>query len=347
MGVVTASMVVTATGDTTWQAQGRLRPMDPARDLKTIADLIADAFADELDERGRAALRELRWMGRLSPFVWWWSQADPSFEDTFNGFVWEVPSPTGKGLQVVGNVSLSRAPGSRHRYILCNIVVQDAYQGQAIGRRLTEAAIAEARDLGGEGVVLQVYQGNLPALQLYTSLGLQEVAAEIELQLEAIQSVAVLDAPGYLLRPWRTADGEAIYQLARSTIPSAQQWLRPVKLGDYQLSGWPRLGQWVAGRLAGQEIYRLTVLRDDQQVAMMAVTAAFRRGDHRLSLLVHPDHAGQVEAALVSRALNMLPAIPPRPIRVTLDKSHTAARKVLRDYGFVEQRVLLTLSKDF
>ena len=73
--------------------QGGLRPMDPTRDLGIVADLIAGAFADELDERGRAALREMRWMARLTPLVWWWSQVDPSFRDAFNGFVWEERSP--------------------------------------------------------------------------------------------------------------------------------------------------------------------------------------------------------------------------------------------------------------
>jgi ribosomal protein S18 acetylase RimI-like enzyme len=339
-------MVVTAT-EATRQVEGRLRRMDPTQDLGTIAHLIADAFADELDDRGRAALRELRWMARLSPFVWWWSQADPSFQDAFNGFVWEVPSPTGKGRQIVGNVSLNQAPGSRQRYIICNVVVQDAYQRQGIGRKLTEAAIVEARELGAEGVVLQVYQDNPTALRLYTGLGFQEAAAETELRLETVQSVAILDAPGYLLRPWRVADGQAACQLARLVMPSAQQWLRPVKAGDYQLSWWTRLGQWLADLMAGREIYRLSMLRDDRLVAVMTVAVALRQRDHQLALLVHPDHAGQVEAALVSRALYMLTAIPPRPVRVTLDKTHTAALKVLRGYGFAEQRTLLTLSKAF
>jgi ribosomal protein S18 acetylase RimI-like enzyme len=339
-------MVVTTT-EATWQPEGGLRHMDPTRDLGSIANLIAGAFALELDDRGRAALRELRWMARLSPFVWWWSQADPSFQDALNGFVWEIPSPTGKGRQIVGNVSLNQAPGSRQRYIICNVVVQDAYQRQGIGRKLTEAAIAKAQELGAEGVVLQVYQDNLPALRLYTSLGFQKAAGETELRLGTVRSVAILDAPGYLFRPWRVADGQAACQLARLTMPSSQQWLRPVKAGDYQFSWWIRLGQWLADLTAGREIYRLSVLRDDRLVAIMTVAVALRRHDHRLALLVHPDHAGQVEPALVSRALYMLTGIPSRPVRVTLDKTHTAALKVLHGYGFAEQRTLLTLSKDF
>jgi len=51
--VVETTMVVKA-AEATSLAVGGLRPMDPTRDLKAIADLVAEAFADEIDERGRA-----------------------------------------------------------------------------------------------------------------------------------------------------------------------------------------------------------------------------------------------------------------------------------------------------
>jgi ribosomal protein S18 acetylase RimI-like enzyme len=339
-------MLVTA-AENAQRAQGRLRAMDPGRDLGVIADLIAHAFVDELDERGRSALRELRWMARLSPMIWWWARADPTFSDSFNGFVWEEPSPTGKGWRIVGNVSLNRAPGNRQRWIICNVVVHEEYQGRGIGRKLTEAAIAEARELGANGVVLQVYQDNHRALRLYTDLGFQEAAGETDLRLETVGSAAFSKAPGYHLRPWQPADGQAAYELARLVTPSVQEWLRPLRADEYRLRWWTRLEQWLADRLAGRQIYRLTALREDRLVAMMTLTVAFRRGDHYLSLLVHPDHAGQVEATLVSRALYMLAAIPSRPVRATVNKDHTATLKVMQQYGFEEKRTLLTLRRDW
>ncbi len=340
-------MVVTTAVEMTDKARGGMRPLDPTRDLNAIADLISEAFADQMDERGRAALRELRWMARLSPLVWWWSQADPSFQDAFNGFVWEEPSAKGRGWQIVGNVNLNRAPGSRRRHIICNVVVQDAYRGRGIGRRLTERAIAEAEALGAQGVVLQVHEDNRPALRLYTDLGFQEATGEIDLWLEGVKSVAILDAPGYGFRAWRPTDGQATYRLAQLATPSVQQWLRPLKADDYRPGWWSRLVQRLVDLMAGRRVYRLNSFQADRLAATMAVTVAFRQGEHRLRMLVHPEHTGQVEASLVSRALHMLAAIPPRPVRVTLSKEHAAALKVLRDYGFQEHRTLLTLWKDF
>jgi ribosomal protein S18 acetylase RimI-like enzyme len=324
-----------------------MRPLDPTRDLKAVAELISQAFADQMDERGRAALRELRWMARLSPLLWWWSQADPGFQDAFNGFVWEEPAARGRGWQVVGNVNLNRAPGSRRRHIICNVVVHDSYRGQGIGRRLTERAIAESEALGAQGVLLQVHEDNRPALRLYTDLGFQEATGETDLRLEVVKSVAILDAPGYRFRAWRPADGQATYQLAQLATPSVQQWLRPLKADDYRPGWWSRLAQELVGFMTGRRVYRLSTFQDDRLVAAMAVTVAFRQGDHRLNMIVHPDHAGLVEASLVSRGLHMLTAIPSRPVRATVTTEHTAALKVLRDYGFQEKRTLLTLWKDF
>jgi ribosomal protein S18 acetylase RimI-like enzyme len=340
-------MAVTATTRITPHTQGSLRPMDPARDLGAISKLIDEAFADEIDERGRAAIREMRWMARMSPLVSWWAQADPSFQDAFNGFVWEVPLPGSKGVQIVGNVSLNRAPGSYQRRIICNVVVQKAYQGQGIGRRLTEAALNEAQAKGAEGAILQVYQDNHRAYQLYTDLGFREAAGEVELRLEVPQPVGLVGAPGFQVRAWQPSDGQAAFEVAQLATPSPQHWIRPVRAENYRLGWWVRLRQHVANLWQGKRVYRLVALKEDRLVAMTSVIAAFRRDDHCLEMLVHPDHRGQIERSLASRALYMLSAISPRPIRTTLFKDHKAALRVLRAYGFEEKRTLLTLRQDF
>jgi ribosomal protein S18 acetylase RimI-like enzyme len=339
-------MVVTAVDEA--QEQGGLRPMDPTRDLGIVANLIASAFADELDERGQAALREMRWMARLTPLVWWWSQADPSFRDAFNGFVWEEPAPgTGGSRQIVGNVNLNRAPGNRNRWIICNVVVLDEYRGRGIGRRLMEAAIDEAEQIGASGVVLQVHRDNPRALGLYTDMGFREASGEVDLQLDQVGSVAFLDAPGYEIRRWSPADGQAVLELARHAIPDTQQWIRPVRAEEYRLDWLLRLGRWISDLASGRRSYRLTALKDGKLVATMVVTAVNRGDAHRLVLLVHPNHRGNVEAAIVSRALYMLASAPQRPVKIAASVEAESTLKALRDYGFKEQRTLLTLRKDF
>lgn len=327
---------------------GRLRPLDPARDLGTIADLIAQAFSDELDRQGQAAIRELRWMARLSPLVWWWAQADPSFRETYNGFVWEEPAE-GRGRPVVvGNANLSRSPGSRHHWVIANVVVRPDQRRRGIARQLLEATITEARQQEAEGVVLQVYRDNWPALHLYTDLGFQEVAGETELEARSIPPAAVVDTLGYRIRPWRPADGQVGYELAIQAIHPAQQWLRPVRPGDYQLDWIARAGQRLAEVLGGRRIVRLVAEADgvppSEMAAVLTVDMAVRDDTHRLSLLIKPRHRGQVEEALVGHALTMLAVAPPRPVLIKVPLDHVAAIRVLGDHGFRERRTLLTLS---
>jgi len=340
-------MAVKRSAQTSSWTRGRLRPMDPARDLGTITDLIADAFSHELDVRGQAALREMRRLARWWPFVWWWARADPTFNEAFCGFVWEEPPSEGKKSQVVGNVSLNRAPGSRKHWIICNVVVQEQHRGKGIGRSLIQAAVDEAQDLGAAAAVLQVYKDNHVALQLYNELGFHGTSGETDLRLEKVGTVAVLDAAGYRFRMWQAIDGKAGVELARLVTPPSQQWLRPLQVNAYQLDWLTRVGQWLADLFATRRTYRLVALNQNRLVAVMTVTAAFRQGEHSLALLVHPDHVGRVEAALISRALHMLAAAPPKPVKTTIGTGHDSILKALRGYGFEEQGTLLTLSKEF
>jgi ribosomal protein S18 acetylase RimI-like enzyme len=345
--VVRAVMVIATAAQAPLATRGSIRPMDPAHDLGNIADLIASAFAGELDDRGQAALREMRWLSRLWPFVWWWAQADPAFHEAFNGFVWEETGPGEQKAQILGNVSLNRAPGNRQRWIICNVVVEEERRGQGIGRRLTETAISEARDIGAAGVVLQVHQDNSPAYQLYTNLGFQPVTGETELQLDTVHNVARLSAPGYGFRPWRAADGTAALELAQTVTPDCEQWLRPIRADQYKRDWWTRSWQWFTGLLATKRTYHLVAVQEERLAALMTVTASFGSDDHQLRVLIHPDHRGMVEGALISHALHLLAAATPKPVRATVNQDAGSTMQALRTYGFQELRTLLTLSKDF
>jgi hypothetical protein len=159
--------------------------------------------------------------------------------------------------------------------------------------------------------------------------------------------VALLDAPGYNLRAWQPSDGQATLRLAKRSVPVVLQWLRPLKAAEYQPDWLNRLGQRLGDLLAGRRSLRLCTQHEGEVVGSMTVTAALRSGNHKLEMLIHPDHAGSVEPALISRALHVLASAPPKPIGITIFKEPDASLKVLRDYGFEVRRTLLTQRKDF
>jgi len=349
-------MVVTATTENKQAARGRVRRLDPTRDMGAIAQLIDTAFGGDMDRQGRAALRDMRWMSRLSPLVWWWAQADPSFRETYNGFVWEEveggrpqrAAPTGREGRgtVVGNANLMISPGSRYRWVICNVVVREDYRRQGIARRLMEETVEEARRQGAEEAVLQVYQDNLPALRLYTDLGFQQLSGEMGLHLAAVEAVEAVDAPGYELRPYQpfSAGGRAAYDLANLAVPTAQQWLKPVRVMEYEPDWGTRVGGRLADLVAGRRSYRLMAFKGTEPAALLSIEASLRRQMHSLKLLIHPKHRGQLEPMLVSRALSMLAGLPGKGVQATVFTDHSGAIQALGQYGFREKRTLLTMS---
>lgn len=78
--------------------------------------------------------------------------------------------------QVVGWIDITRFgnPRMAHRGGLGMGVHKDL-RGQGIGKRLLEAALAHAKDVGLEKVELQVYTDNGPAIKLYDNAGFERV----------------------------------------------------------------------------------------------------------------------------------------------------------------------------
>jgi hypothetical protein len=228
-------------------------------------------------------------------------------------------------------------------------VVKDGYRGRGIGRTLTEAAVFEAWDRGAEGILLQVYRDNPPALKLYADLGFQEVAGQMSLSLETTgqaplpEPVVVPDAAGYDLRAWRPEDGAAAYELAGLATPPVLQWLAPVRHGEYSLGWWKRLEQQLGNLFTGRRTCRLVVYRHKRLIAMLTTATAPQSDASQLRLLVHPDHTGQVEEVLVDRGLRLLASAPSKPVTAEVDVRYKHTLDVLRRYGFRELRTLLTL----
>jgi hypothetical protein len=112
------------------------------------------------------------------------------------------------------------------------------------------------------------------------------------------------------------------------------------------LSWWQRAAAAAGGWMTGRHTSRQVATRHQSLVAMAAANAPPHGADlHRLTLLVHPDHRGQVEEALISRALAGLDGAKAGAIRTTVDQDDETSLRGLRARGFVEERTLLTLQR--
>lgn len=313
-----------------------LRPMEPSRDLRQVAALIEEAFADQLDLRGQEALRELKTMSRLGPLLWLLDRLSPEFHETFSGFVWVEEG------YVVGNVTVNRPNWRSQRWFISNVAVERAYQGRGIARELMQAAIGMALDRGGESVTLQVRADNAPALKLYRDLGFEELMGTTELQLNRVGQVTFVPAEGFPLRQRDYNEWHKEYELAQAATPAGEQRARPIREKDFRKRVGDRVVDWLRDAFAGQRTHRLAVDEGDRFIATLTVRASWWRG-HSLKMMVHPDYRGLIEETLVTQALALLGNYPRQGVAAKISASHQEAIETLKRYGFVERQTLVQM----
>ena len=204
-----------------------IRPFDIGRDLRPVAALIAEAFAAELDERGKSALREMYTMSHFGGFLGIVNRSTGEFNDLLNGFVWVERG------QVVGNITVQRADRYGSRWQIANVAVAAAYRGRGISRRLMEAALDHAIEAGAQWVVLQVYAGNRVARQLYDSLGFTEVGGAVDL-LAANAPDVPAPLPDDRIQPFASAEWQPLFDLANQQLGAQSQWWRPIRRTEFQ-----------------------------------------------------------------------------------------------------------------
>ena len=314
-----------------------LRPMEPSRDLRQVAALVEEAFAEQLDLRGREALRELKHMSRLGPLLWLLDRLSPEFHETFSGFVWVEEG------RVVGNVTVNRSIWRSRRWFISNVAVERAYQGRGIARELMQAAIGMARDRGGESVTLQVRADNVPALKLYRNLGFEELVGTTELRLGRVGRVDFVPTEGFTLRQRGYSEWHKEYKLAQAATPASEQRAKPIREEDFRKGIVERVADWLGDIFAGRRTYRLAVDEGDRFIATLTVRASWWGGRHSLEIMTHPDYRGQVEEMLVTKALALLGNYPGQGVAVKMSASHQEAIETLKRYGFVEEKTLIRM----
>ena len=315
-----------------------LRPFDISRDLRPVAELISVAFSSELDDRGNAALREMRLMSHFGGFLGLMNRNTGEFNDLLNGFVWVDAG------RVVGNVTVQRADRAGSRWQIANVAVAPSHRGRGISRRLMEAALAHAAGCSGQWAVLQVYARNEVARRLYESLGFELVGGVTDLR---VARTPHIDEVGTLPRlvPFNSGNWQPLYELANHQLGGQMQWWRALRRDEFQLSLEQQAGEWFRRIMGQEQVLRRAVQVSPRFEAAIIVNAQRWRGEHTLQLRARPEHYGNYDLALLRWALGALQEFPRWPITISLSTDHTSAQELVEFYGFRAQRTLLTMRK--
>ncbi len=331
--------VIPASARLTQFPENGIRPFDIGRDLRPVAELIAHAFAHELDQRGESALREMRTMSHFSSIIKFLNRSTGEFEDYFGGFVWVDQG------KVVGNVTVQRAERSGGRWQIANVAVAPTYRRQGIALHLMERALDYIREENGKHAVLQVYESNHVAHSLYQKLGFEVMGGNVEMQVDktpkAPPAARLSNFYSFSSNHW-----QPLYELANNQLGNHTQWWRAIRRSDFQLTFEQQLGEWMWNQLGRERIYRRCLQYNQRFDAALILTARRWRGQHKLQLWVRPEQYGQHEETLVQWVLSVLQEYPRWPIHATLSRDHEAALHVFGQAGFSKVRSLLTMRKE-
>ena len=330
--------VIDAARERAHAEQSGIRPFDIGRDLRPVAELIADAFSDELDPSGKAALREMRIMSHVSGLLKLVNRSTGEFDDVFNGFVWQEDG------RIVGNVTVQRADRYGTRWQIANVAVAPEYRGRGIARRLMAEALDRIESSRGHWAVLQVYDHNDVARDLYLNCGFEDVGGTAELQLKALPNVEAPEAiPGF--GSFSASQWPPLYELASAQLNTQTQWWRAVRRSDFQISLDQQGAEWIWKRLGRTHVFRRCIRTTRRFEAAVILTAQRWRGEHKLAIWVRPEHYGRYEADLAQWALATLQDFPRYPLTATLSTEHTGGIDMLQGLGFRRSQTLVTMRR--
>ena len=315
-----------------------IRPFDLDTDLRAVADLIALAFAQELDERGNSALREMRFMSNFGGFVGLINRSTGEFNDMLNGFVWVEDD------KVVGNITVQRSDRIGSRWQIANVAVAPEYRGRGISRQLMQTALEHVARCGGEWAVLQVFARNDVARKLYDSLGFEQIGGMVDFQADEMPALAP-PVPCPEMAPFRADNWQPLYELANHQLGAQAQWWRAINRADFEPLLEEQVAEWFKGLVGSSRVLRRAIQVSPRFEAALVMTAQRWRGDHLLRLWARPEHYGSHDLALLQWGLAALKDFPCRPIKIALSIDHLSAVNMLEYFGFRPLRTLLTLRK--
>ncbi len=311
-----------------------LRPVNLQRDLGAIADLIELCFQGTLDESGLGAIREMRALSRTGPAVWLIGAVAQNRPVWSPGFVWLEDG------RLVGNVAVQRSR-RRGEWLIANVAVHPQFRRRGIGMALTRAAIDLAREHGGNTAILQVDADNQAAVRLYLGLGFRKETSRTQWSRPPGRPPEA-EPSEWRLRLRNAGEWEAEYELASLAMPHGLAWNRPLARDDFRPTLARRLGRFFSGE---REEHWLALAPDPEAPGESSHpfgALRFLTGDQgrdRLTLLVHPEHAGRVERALLIHGLRRLGR---RPWAAELEypTGRPEAEAAFKDLGFAPGRIL-------
>ncbi len=319
-----------------------IRPVNLRTDLAPLADLMELVFADSMDQGGRAAVREMRYLSRIGVGI----SLLPGLNDLTHGinmgYVWVEDS------RLVGNVSIyPTSRPYRNTWIIANVGVHPDYQRRGIATHLMRASLDTIRARGGEQAILQVDSDNEAAGQLYERLGFVVERAWILWRRGGSLRIPppITEQPVHITHR-RHGEWQAEYALAQQVRPAEQGgigWQRPLDISLFRKPLTKQIGDWL--NMRAEE--RLVIRSDDERrlLASLWIESGLMTTSTQLTLMVAPEFRGVYDDVLVNTAVRRFSS---RNTALSIEHpaDETRTSDVLRSYQFRPQREVIHMRWD-
>lgn len=322
------------------------RPIDLQNDLGQLADLLEICFSGELDQSGRALVRELRMIGKGGGVMGFLSGVDRLLGNLQQGFVW-----TEDGT-LIGNATVSPAmipPEFGRGSILSNVAVLPNYRTHGVAGQLVDRCIEMCRAKADRFILLQVNTANATAHHLYERRGFRSERAFTRWVRSANHAAPFPDraTPPLWLLPvdeWRAA--LALAEAVRPNHEGGMGWLRPTAAGLFR----PGMLARLVRMFSGTTLETYVAYRDEKARGRGGLRAALRLQSSfgtadRADLLVSPLERGKLEAPLINYLLRRLESRR-RSLVIEHPADDEAAAAALRQNHFEPKHTLLTMRLD-
>ena len=319
-----------------------LRPVNLRTDLRPLADLIELVFADSMDQSGRSAIREMRYLSHMGYGLNLISRLNDLALGIRLGYVYVLDG------RLVGNVSIYPAgwpKGMPAAWILANVGVHPDYQRRGIARCLMEASLDMVRRRGGKQVILQVNCDNTAARGLYESQGFMYERAWRLWRRSGFVKMPLPHHRHLHISRLRAGEWQAEYALAQAVRPNSRGglgWLMPLHHSHFQIPLSKRILRFFSLNSIEKLVVREQGNADILAACWLESTVSSRSLRARLFAAEHIDHAPYADA-LVSSVLQRYAG---STIFFEHPKDDRAVSELLRHYQFRVKRELWHMRLD-
>ncbi len=308
------------------------RPINLRRDVRQVLELLDLAFGPILDANGRRILDSRANLQYQLPSLMRFNLTSKGITP---GFVWEEDG------RIVGNVSLvqSELPG---RFLVANVAVHPSFRRRGIARMLMEVSIEHIQSNAGREIMLQVESSNVAAIELYKSLGFNDIGTirRWETTPTRLRKLPLSDKE-IEVRPLDRRDWVAAYHLDRSSLNPNLNWPAP-KERDYYKSGlWQWLSNFLNGRKKETWIIASPTSHSKKQklVGLASIYSEWGR-PHSLELRVLPSWQSHIERPLLAKLIRRLRYLRNTNILIDHPADDETVNNLLTEASFNTRRYL-------